>query len=220
MRIKRNIFLICALYLVGVFFYLGIVKVFTIPVHLKVDEELYISMARSFHYEGVFSKNGDILDYSCVLYSMILSLAYYFYSPENILFLFRLINVLIMLSSVFPVYFIGKIVMEDEHNALLVSSFSVFLPSIMDVAYCMQEVLAYPLFLWCIYFIFKEIEKDGFYCVSKNDVIISLISVMCYFTKTYMIFIPLVYCAFCVADIAIRGGGIGRRQSGRQLCLE
>ncbi|MBQ6886188.1 MAG: glycosyltransferase family 39 protein [Lachnospiraceae bacterium] len=181
------------IYLIGIILYLGIMHLFTIPVHLNVDEELYISMARSFHYEGVFEKNGNILDYSCVLYSMILSIAYYFYSPENIMYILRAINVIIMLSSVFPIFFLGERIFKNEKNALFACAFSLFLPTMMNTAYCMQEVLAYPLFLWAIYFIYSEIEKDKILSVSKESIVITVLSIVCYFTKTYMIFIPLVY---------------------------
>ena len=85
-------------YLLAVMGYTLWVSNFTIPVHIKVDEELYISMARSFHYEGVFSENGVRLNYSCILYSMLISLAYYFCTPENIIFGMRVIGVCTMLS--------------------------------------------------------------------------------------------------------------------------
>ena len=35
---------------------------------------------------------------------MLLSLAYYFAGPEDIMFFFRMIGTVVMLSSVFPVY--------------------------------------------------------------------------------------------------------------------
>ena len=58
---------------------------FTIPVHIRTDEELYLSMARSFHAGQGFMQYGQSLNYSSVLYSVIISVAYYFYSPEYIL---------------------------------------------------------------------------------------------------------------------------------------
>lgn len=194
---KKKSYGICLLiYLIGVIIYLGIIHLFTIPVHLAVDEELYISMARSFHYEGVFEKNGDILNYTCVLYSMILSLAYYFYSPENIMYALRTINVVVMLSSVFPISLLGKDILKDEKKALFISGLSLLFPAMMNTAYCMQECLAYPLFLWVVFFIYREIEKDKIFVVSKESIAIVILSIVCYFTKTYMIFIPLVYCGF------------------------
>ena len=201
---KKNYSILFLIYLVGVIIYLGIIYLFTIPVHLSVDEELYISMARSFHYDGVFAKNGDILNYSCVLYSMILSIAYFFYSPCNILYALRTLNVIIMLSSIFPIFLLGNSILKNEKKALVISAFSMLLPTMMNTAYCMQETLAYPLFLWMTYFIYREIEKDKLLVISKESIVISVLSIVCYFTKTYMIFIPLVYCGVVFLEALIK----------------
>lgn len=190
---------VIAVYLAAVFGYALFVRLFTIPVHLKVDEELYISMAKSFHYAGNFSRNGEILNYSCVLYSMLLSLAYYFYKPESILFVMRMIGVLVMLSSIFPIYFLGKRILKKEKYAIGVAVFFCFLPSVMDVAYCMQEVLCYPLFLWLVFCIYREAESQKAAKFSKYTLEITILSVLCYFTKTYMIFIPVTYGLYVIA---------------------
>lgn len=92
----KNAAKLLGLYILGVIGYAFFVSRFTIPVHLTVDEELYISMARSFHYQGHFSQGGTLLDYTCVLYSMLLSLAYYFAGPEDIMFFFRMIGTVVI----------------------------------------------------------------------------------------------------------------------------
>ena len=157
-------------------------------------------MARSFHYEGRFEKDGNVLNYSCVLYSMLLSLAYYFYSPESIMDIFRIINVITMLSSVFPIYLLGTRIIKDKKMTFAICIFSLFLPTMMDTAYCMQENLAYPLFLWVVYLTCKEMDEGKLLYVSKESLIIAVLSCVCYFTKTYMIFIPLVYCCIIMVD--------------------
>ena len=172
---------------------------FTIPIHLGVDEELYISMARSFHYDGVFSQDGQVLNYSCVLYSMLLSLTYYFYSPAHIMFAMRLLGVLIMLSSIFPVYLLSKSIWGG-YSAIKVAAFACLLPSMMNTAYCMQEVLCYPLFLWLIYVVYIEIKNNNVNNISWRMFIITILSVLCYFTKTYMIFFPAAYCLLILVN--------------------
>lgn len=79
---RENSLKLFGIYFFAVIVYGSLVSFFSIPVHLGVDEELYISMARSFHYEGVFAKGGEVLDYTCVLYSMLLSVAYFFTAPN------------------------------------------------------------------------------------------------------------------------------------------
>lgn len=182
------------LYFLSVFAYLLIVHSFTIPVHIDVDEELYIAMAKSFHYTGTFQHSGSTLNYSCILYSIILSLAYYFYSPDNIMFSLRAIGVCIMLSSVFPTFLLSKKLLSNESHALYVTIFTVFLPSMMNTVYCMQEVLSYPLFLWVCYVIYTEIEQNKLHNISPRILLLAVLSCLCYFTKTYMIFLPICYC--------------------------
>lgn len=185
---------ILILYIFSVIGYLFFVHSFTIPVHIDVDEELYIAMAKSFHYTKTFQHSGSTLNYSCILYSMVLSLAYYFYSPENIMFSLRAIGVCIMLSSIFPCFLLSRKLLSNDRHALYVTIFVVFLPSMMNTAYCMQETLSYPLFLWICYAIYTEIETGKLQDISIRTFLIAILSCLCYFTKTYMIFLPICYC--------------------------
>lgn len=187
MRQKTKIIL---LYLCMVIVYGMIAMIFTSTVHVEVDEEIYIALAKSFHYNGRFEYGNQLLNYSCVLYSMLISLAYYFYSPTTILFSMRLIGVIVMCSAVFPVYLLAKDILKDEKKAFSVSLFLSFMPYMFDSAYIMQEVLAYPLFMWTLYFLTKAYTRE-----SKSNrifiVLAAIASVLCVFTKTYMFFIPI-----------------------------
>ncbi len=177
------------LYIVFVCLYSVIVSFFTSTVHIDVDEELYLQMARSFHYEGRFALGGRIVNYSCILYSMLISLAYFFYSPENILLLMRLIGVVTMTSAIFPIWLIAKKILKDDNAALKITFFSMFLPFMFDSAYIMQEVLAYPLFLWAVWFLLCAEEKDNYLSYFLS----ALFGALCFFTKTYLFFIPIVF---------------------------
>lgn len=191
---------VITLYIAAVLVYSFWIHYFTIPVHLEVDEELYISMAKSFHYTGRFMHEGNVLNYSCVLYSMLLSLAYYFYSPETIMFKMRLIGTVVMLSSVFPIYLLGKKILNNEKKALIVSALFCILPSAANVAYCMQEVLCYPLFLWIVYMIYREMDKTKLSRITVEFWGIAILGTICYFVKTYMIFVPVVYFILVALD--------------------
>ena len=125
----------------------------SVPVHLEVDEELYLAMAKSFHETGSFQKGYEYINYSCVLYSMLISLAYFFYEPETILLLLRAINIVVMCSAVFPIYMLSKKVLT-ERKAVFVTAFSMLIPDMIDSCYLMQEVLLYPVLMWCFYFIY------------------------------------------------------------------
>ena len=136
---------IWGVFILSVIVYGIIAAVFTSTVHIDVDEELYTALARTFHYQGRFGTGDDILNYSCVLYSMLISLAYYFYEPDRILFLMRLIGVISMCSAVFPIWLLAKKVLKDDREAFIISLFTMILPYMFDTSYLMQEVLSYPL---------------------------------------------------------------------------
>lgn len=186
---KKRIVILIAIYIVSVVFYCLFVSFFTIPVHIGVDEELYISMAKSFHYQGKFIENGEVLNYSCYLYSIILSMAYYFYSPDNIVFFFRCIGVIIMLSSVFPVYLFTEEMFESRKIVWFITALSLFLPSMADTAFCMQETTAYPLVLWIFYFIYKELKYNVANRITMSGVAIAILCAIGYFIKTYLLFL-------------------------------
>lgn len=189
---------IVLIFLISIIVYGIAVSFFTSTVHVGVDEELYVALARSFHYTGKFEYGNQIMDYNCVLYSMMISVAYFFYTPQNILFVMRMIGVISMCSAIFPIYFLARNILRDERKAVLLSGFSMILPYMFDCAYIMQEVLSYPLFLWTIYFLYLVYEKENQKGNMIYTVMGSVFSVLCVFTKTYMFFIPIVVnlCAF------------------------
>ena len=185
------------LFLIGVIFYTIWVSFFTSTVHIEVDEELYVTLAKSFHYQGRFEKNGQILDYSCVIYSMLLSLAYYFYTPENILFLMRFIGVLCMCSSVFPIYLLSRQVLKEEKLSVKVTALFLLMPYMADCAYMMQEVLCYPLFCWLLLFLYHLFEQEENEPGKKWEYGWSILAAVCsvclFFVKTYTFFIPVTF---------------------------
>ena len=198
--VRRIETLLLFIYLIGVLFYSFFISLFSIPVHLGVDEELYISMAKSIHYNGYFIHNGQSANYSCILYSVLISVAYFFYTPEHIMLLFRMIGVLCMVSSVFPVFFLGTAILKDQKKACILAGLTLILPSMMDVAYCMQEVLAYPLFLWFVYHVYMEISEGHILQINRRMFMILLLTLACYYTKTYFIYLPFFYCMFIAKE--------------------
>lgn len=185
---KRKIIII---YFIAVLIYGMIVSLFSSTVHVGADEEIYLTLAKSFHYFGKFEIDGQLANYNCVLYSLLISLAYYAYRPESILFGMRIIGVLLMCSAVFPIFGLAKKVLEDEKKAFGISIITLLLPYMFDCAYIMQEVLSYPLFLWTVYVWYCIYEKQD----EVNYKLLAscaILSVLCFYTKTYLIFIPIV----------------------------
>lgn len=153
----------------------------SVPVHLEVEEELYLAMAKSFHETGSFQKGYEYINYSCVLYSMLISLAYFFYEPETILLLLRAINIVVMCSAVFPIYMLSKKVLT-ERKAVFVTAFSMLIPDMIDSCYLMQEVLLYPVLMWCFYFIYMDLKNES--QISRYSIFSALGLAAAFFIKT------------------------------------
>ncbi len=187
---KHAVLCLIILFLICVIIYGIVAKKMTIPVFEKSDEDIYVNMARSFFYEGRFEKEYNVLNYNCILYSMIISLAYFFYTPENILFLMRMIGVILMASSIFPTYLLSKNVLGSKTKALLISALVIIIPETISSVYFIQENLSYPLFLWTVYLIYINFKKDK---NTKRDIAILALFALMFFTKSYTILFAISY---------------------------
>lgn len=187
---RSSLFKVALIYVVFVIIGFIYVSRFTIPVHIRTDEELYLSMARSFHAGQGFVQYGQSLNYSSVLYSVIISAAYYFYSPEHILLIIRCINVLIMLSAVFPTYMLCKAVTGDDNMSVLTAIVCSLMPELAMSGYIMQETLYYPMLLWAFYFMYLDMAQSR---VSYRTVLTSALYILAFWTKTVGFIFPLIY---------------------------
>lgn len=194
---------IVMIYLISILIYGVWVSFITSTVHIGCDEELYLELAKSFHYSGKFRYNGAPATYNSVLYSVLLSLTYFFYSPERILFIMRMLGVVMMCSAIFPTWKLACKVLSNKRHAMLFSGISLMLPYMFECGYLMQEVVSFPLFMWTAYFL---------YCAHENTwksvkwiILSSVFSMLCFFTKTHLFFIPVIvnvlfFWEFCLKE--------------------
>lgn len=178
------------MFIIGILIYGYLVSKVTSIAFLGVDEELYISMARTFFYEGVFAKGYEILNYNCVIYSMLISIVYFFYSAKNVLFLMRIIGVILMVSGIFPVYLLSKKVLNSKIKALGVSAIWLVLPEMGLSSYVIQEVLLYPIFLWTAYLVYLKFSGKESKLV---DFGIIFLFVIMFFVKSFTISFAVAY---------------------------
>lgn len=176
------------IYITACFIYTLIVLRMSVPVHLNVDEELYLAMAKSFHYEHNFQKEFEYLNYNCVLYSMLISLAYFWFTPEHIMTIVRFINVIVMCSAIFPAYLLAYDILHSRKKALIVGAFVLLIPDMVDSVYAMQEILCFPLLMWYFWCVYRDLKRQGGqmngYCITAVT-----LSVLLFFTKTNMMVI-------------------------------
>lgn len=187
---KHSKIILILIFLIGVIVYGFLASKMTSTLYLYNDEELYMHMARSFFFEGHFSKNYELLNYKCVIYSMIISLAYIFYTPENILFIMRMIGVILMCSSVFPVYLLSRDVLKNKAYALGISFMTILLSDFISTLFLIQEVVCYPLFLWITYLVYLKFtkEKNNF-----REILIIFLLALIFFVKSYAISFAAAY---------------------------
>jgi hypothetical protein len=121
---------------------------------------------------------------------MVLSVCYLFYNPETVVFSMRVLGVLLMISSVFPIYLIAKEVLKSKFKAILVAFVSLLIPEFTATYFVVQEVLFYPVFLWCVYLVYLKFTRE------KNklrEVITICLFALLFFIKSYAIIFAVSY---------------------------
>lgn len=185
-NIDKTGFGVFMIYIIGCLVYVMCASNMSVPVHLKVDEELYLAMAKSFHYQHNFQQAFSYVNYNCVLYSILISFAYYLFDPENIMFIVRTIGIIVMCSTVFPAYLLSEKILKNKKYALLMTIFVLFIPDMIDSMYIMQEVLCFPITIWCFYFAYRDMDYNED-CINRYSILTIVFSVLAFFTKTNMI---------------------------------
>lgn len=195
-KIKPSLFLIM-LFVASVVFYGYFASRMSLIVFYPSDESRYLAGAKSLHYLGNFSRNYVLESYDDVLYSFILSFAYFFYSPENILRLCRFIGVIMMSSVIFPSYLLAKKMeigkLWNIDGAFLAAIISIIIPELTYSSYLLAETLLYPLFMWMLYFAY--IEFQDMKMIKKVNYKIIFIFILLYATKNVAISFVAAYCA-------------------------
>lgn len=196
---KHSKLVLIAIFIIGVIVYGFLANKMTSPAYLNVDEELYVGMARTFFFDGNIAKNYEILDYNCIIYSIIISIAYFFGNAENILFIMRMIGVILMISSVFPIYLLSKEVLKSKWKALTVSAVSLLVPEFALTFYLIQEVLCYPVFLWICYLAYLKFTKEKNILV---DVGLIVLLALIFFIKSYaIVFAGAYFGTLCLIEL-------------------
>lgn len=101
-----------------------------------------------------------------------------------------MIGVILIVSSVFPIYLLSKQILKDKWKALTVSLVSLLIPEFTLSFYLIQEVLCYPVFLWTCYLVYLKFGKE------KNiwvDIGLILLLALIFFIKSYAIVFAAAY---------------------------
>jgi hypothetical protein len=126
------------------------------------DEHIFIEMAKSLYYHKnlISTVLPRISQFDEALFPLIISPAYVFYSPENIVTVFRVFCSLLMSSAVFPAYQLGLAVLKDKKEAIFISIIAILIPEMTLSFSVVQEVIYYPLFLYALFLIYRKISEN------------------------------------------------------------
>ncbi len=118
---------------------------------IKIDEFLYSSLGRSIATKGELLYRGQAADYAFILYPLILSPVYLFFGEGAHFYrLIQLWNILLMSTSVFPLFFLGK-KMGLEKRTLIATALSMLIPDFILGEFIFSEAILFPLFFTLMY---------------------------------------------------------------------
>lgn len=191
-----SLIFLCMIFAVSVLYYGYTALQMSSIVFYPGDESRFLAFAKSMHFYGNLQENFRLAEYDDVLYSLILSVAYFFYTPEHILNIFRIIGVILMCSACFPAYFLAEKMEVGNvwkiNGGLFFAVLSVMIPEMTYTAYLLEEVLMYPLMLWMFYYAYAEFSSEKTLCKTNVKLIILLFAI--YITKTYGLVFMAAYC--------------------------
>ena len=187
---KHSKIALVIIFLVGILIYGFVASKMTNTPYLDGDEELYVSMARSFFFEHNFSKENVLLNYKCVIYSMIISIAYIFGTGFKTVFLMRFIGVCFIMSPIFPIYLLSNEILKDKKKSLIITMLSIFIPEFTLSFYLIQEVICYPVFLWIVYLVYIKFTKEN---TKTTNFLLPVLFGILYFIKSYAIVFGISY---------------------------
>ena len=122
---------------------------------VSIDEFLYYSLGRSIATEGSLLYHGQAALYNYIVYPLVIAPIYgLFPQGTNYYQLIQLWNIIIMTSSVFPIYGICNALLHDRKKALWITALCMLMPQYILGEYIYSEVVIYPLFFTVMYCVF------------------------------------------------------------------
>lgn len=120
------------------------------------DEYYYSKLARSVFFQQEFTIHQQPVEVYPPLYPLLLSPAYLLKDSQAVYAAMKLINALVMASSLFPLFFLARSMLTKK-KALLAATISMLIPSFfLFPSYIMAENLFYPLVLWSLFFLYQS----------------------------------------------------------------
>ena len=163
---------------------------------IGIDEYLYTGLARSIGTGNGLMFLGQTADYSYIAYPLFLSPVYaLFPSGTNFFRILQLLSIMLMQSSVFPIYGIAAALTGERGKKLLfAAAVSLLLPEFIFGSILFSECLIYPLFFTAAYLALRESESSRL----QSAVGIGVCAGLLYEAKPGQIVFPVVFLALSV----------------------
>lgn len=123
------------------------------------DSAWYCSSANSFFHSYQLKIAGQFNSFSLPLYSVLISPAYFFREMSDTFTAIKLINSLVMSSTMLPVFLLARRFMSFR-RAFTVALLSVMIGPMFYTFTIMAESLHYPLMTWLVYLIYLSLIRE------------------------------------------------------------
>src|SRR3989344_1431915 len=125
------------------------------------DEYVYSKLGWSIFNQGEYSIHGIGASSPVPLYPILLSISYIFGNAGLIYFFMKLLNILVLSATIFPIYFLARKFL-DYKKTLILCLLTMLTPMLFNTNfYLMSENLYYPLFMTFVYFSHEAISKNS-----------------------------------------------------------
>lgn len=141
---------------------------------IALDEMDYFNMGRDLHESGNFSGSQY-----AILYPFTISFAFFADKLTKTYDIIKLLNILLMASSIVPSYLISKKMISNRIICYILAFVVSMLPWSATALLIVAEPLFYPLSLWGSLFFFEFIDKKR----SKDIVKLAILCGLLYLTK-------------------------------------
>lgn len=144
---RPGIFLIVLCLLSTLVHYLLSVNSVHMPT-VYIDEGLYVNIARSIFYEGRVLYRGQPLSYVYLLYPLFLLPMFLLPASVSLYRAIQLYNALLISTSVFPAYLLGKKAGLTRERSCLLAVLTAIVPEMALSSFMTAESVYYPLMIW------------------------------------------------------------------------
>lgn len=165
--------------------------------YIVPDEMLYYNLSRSIHLGQGLSVHGQPVSFISILYSILLSPLYGLPVGKDIFGTAQLVNIVLMNTAVFPVYFLSKRLGCTKGVCIGICVLSLLLPDLFMSGRYMTEALVYPLFLWTFLACARLMERQG----TIRTVILIILLFLLYLVKEGGVALTAAFCGVLLWNV-------------------